>query len=328
MDQKDILLSYLDCLNSATTVEQLVQQTAEFMSRAFKPEHCAFWINDENISEVPASNVFLAVSRALHNHVSSNNSFVFVSSAARDVLTSQVPDADQLKAQLYAFPVRLQNKHVATLVLGFSAQMLSTDIISSMLEKLSIALGRAQRLQQAQHSAMTDALTGLYNKSYFLEALKNEVARSARSQRPISLVIFDFDNFKQHNDTYGHVEGDNLLKQIGEVLRATIRSIDVPARYGGEEFAIILPETQHDHAFAFAERLRGIVQEKFPTTISIGIATCMNASVSPETLLKEADKALYVSKNNGKNQTRNFLILDKALGVIDVQQASGIGKAN
>ncbi|MEM4239611.1 MAG: GGDEF domain-containing protein [Candidatus Woesearchaeota archaeon] len=327
MDQKDILLNYLDCLNSATTVEQLLQQTADFMSRVFKPDHCAFWVNGTNISEVPASNIFLAVSRALHTHVSQNNTLVIVANAAKDVLTSHVPDAEQVKAQLYAFPVRLQGKHAATLVLGFSAQLLSTDIISMLLDKLSIALGRAQRYQNAQHSAMTDALTGLYNKAYFLEALKNEVARSQRSQRPISLVIFDFDNFKEHNDTYGHVEGDNLLKQLGEVLRATIRAIDVPARYGGEEFAIILPETQHDHAFAFAERLRGLVMEKFPTTISIGIATCMNASVSPETLLKEADRALYVAKNNGKNQTRNFLILDRALGVIDIQQASGIGKA-
>jgi diguanylate cyclase (GGDEF)-like protein len=140
--------------------------------------------------------------------------------------------------------------------------------------------------------------------------------------------MFDFDNFKELNDTQGHVEGDKLLQQLGELLRASIRAIDIPARYGGEEFTIILPETQHDHAHSFAERLRETVQDKFPTTISIGIATCLNASVSPETLLKEADKALYVAKRNGKNQTRSFLIIDKALGVIDVQQAGGFGKVN
>jgi len=326
MDQKDILLNYLDCLNSATTVEQLVQQTAEFVVNTLKPEHCAFWVNDSNVSGVPVSDVFLALSRALHTHVSQTNAFVLVTNAGRDVLTSHVQGADRVKAQLYAFPVRLQAKHVATLVLGFSAQLLSTDLISLLLEKLSIALGRAQRYQNAKHSAITDSLTGLYNKAYFLEALKNEVARSQRSQRPISLVMFDFDNFKEFNDANGHIEGDCLLKQLGEVLRAAIRAIDIPARYGGEEFAIILPETQHDHAFAFAERLRSIVMEKFPITISIGIATCTNASVSPETLLKEADKALYAAKREGKNRTRNFLILDRALGVIDVQQAAKIGK--
>ena len=326
MEQKDIVLEFLDCLNAGTTVEQLLQQTAEFISRAFRPEHCALWINSTNISEVPVSQPFLDVSRALHGHVVSNNSFVLVNNAGNDVLTAHVPDAKKLQAQLAAFPVRLQGKHAATLVIGSGQVSTCTQLVSLLLEKLSVALGRAHRFQSAQYSAMTDALTGLYNKAYFLESLKNEIARSARSQRPISLVMFDFDNFKELNDTQGHVEGDRLLQQIGELLRASIRAIDIPARYGGEEFVIILPETAHDHAYSFAERLRAAVQDKFPTTISIGIATCLNASVSPETLLNEADKALYVSKRNGKNQTRNFLIIDKALGVIDVQQAGGFGK--
>jgi diguanylate cyclase (GGDEF)-like protein len=329
MDQKDIVIEFLDALNSSTTVEQLLQQAAEFVSRAFRPEHCSLWVNGANVSQVPASQPFLDVSRALHSHVAANNTFTLVNNPGTDVLTSHVQDAKQLRAQLAGFPVRVQGKHAATLVLGSSSQVSHyTETVSLLLEKLAIALGRAQRFQNAQYSAMTDALTGLYNKAYFLESLKNEIARSARSQRPISLVIFDFDNFKEYNDTQGHVEGDKLLQQVGELLRASIRAIDIPARYGGEEFAIILPETQHDHAHAFAERLRETVQDKFPTTISIGIATCLNASVSPETLLKEADKALYVSKRNGKNQTRNFLIIDKALGVIDVQQAGGFGKVN
>jgi diguanylate cyclase (GGDEF)-like protein len=328
MDQKDIVIEFLDSLNSGTTVEQLLQQTAEFVSRIFRPDHCALWVNGTNVSQVPASQPFLDVSKVLHNHVAANNTFTLVNNAGNDVLTMQVNDASQLRAQLAAFPVRVQGKHAATLVLGAGQVSHTTEFVSLLLDKLSIALARAQRFQNAQYSAMTDALTGLYNKAYFLESLKNEIARSARSQRPISLVMFDFDNFKELNDTQGHVEGDKLLQQLGELLRASIRAIDIPARYGGEEFTIILPETQHDHAHSFAERLRETVQDKFPTTISIGIATCLNASVSPETLLKEADKALYVAKRNGKNQTRTFLIIDKALGVIDVQQAGGFGKVN
>jgi diguanylate cyclase (GGDEF)-like protein len=329
MDQKELLVQFLDCLNASTTVEQLLQQTADFMSRAFRPEHCAFWVNGSNVSQVPASQPFLSMSQALHNHVAATNSFVLVQSPGQDVLTAHLKEAKQFRAQMAAFPVRLQGKHAATLVLGSSMPLAhQTGLISSLLDKLSIALNRAQQYQHAQHSAMTDALTGLYNKAYFLEALKNEVARSQRSQRPISLVLFDFDNFKEYNDTHGHVEGDKLLQQLGELVRNTVRAIDIAARYGGEEFVIILPETSHDAAFAFAERLRTAVQEQCATTVSIGIATCLNASVSPETLLKEADKALYVAKRNGKNQTRNFLIIDRALGVIDVQEAAGIGKRN
>ncbi len=326
MDNKEVLLQFLDCLNAGTTVEHLLRQASDFVSRVFRPEHCALWANGANISGVPASSPFLALSQELHRHVMATNSFVLVHNAGRDVLTSHLKDARQFQAPLAAFPVRLQGKHAATMVLGALEVSQHAGVISLLLEKLSTALGRAQRYQDAAHSAITDALTGLYNKAYFLESLKNEVARSQRSQRPISLVLFDFDNFKQFNDTHGHIEGDRLLQELGQIVRSTVRSIDIPSRYGGEEFTIILPETAHDAAFAFAERLRKEVEQKSQITVSVGVATCMNASVSPETLLKEADKALYVAKRNGKNQTRNFLIIDKAMGVIDVQDASSLGR--
>jgi diguanylate cyclase (GGDEF)-like protein len=327
MDHKETLLQFLDCLNASTTVEQLLQQSAEFVARAFRPMHCALWANGTNVSQIPASEPFLALSKALHAHVQATNAFVLVHNAGKDVLTSHIPLVEQLQVQLAAFPIRLQGKAVATLVFGSSMQFAQhAEFISSLLDKLSIALGRAQRYQDAQHSAMTDALTGLYNKAYFLEALKNEVARSQRSQRPISLVLFDFDNFKEYNDTHGHVEGDRLLQRLGELVRSSVRAIDIPARYGGEEFTIILPETPHDAAFTFAERMRALVVERCSTTVSVGLITCMNGSASPETMLTEADKALYKAKRNGKNQTRNSIIIDKALGVIDVQEAAQVGK--
>jgi diguanylate cyclase (GGDEF)-like protein len=326
MDTNAVLLEFLDCLNASTTVEGLLDQTALFFSRTFRPEHCALWVNGSNASSLPASRPFLEISNALHRHVQLMNTLALVQNPAQDVLTSQLKGAKELKVQVCAFPIRLQGQHVATLVLGGQGLSSQSQIVSLLLDKLSVALGRAQQLQSAQHSAVTDSLTQLYNKAYFLEALKNEVARSERTQRPISLVLFDFDDFKQYNDTNGHVEGDKLLARLGSIVRENIRSIDIPARYGGEEFVIILPETAHDKAFGFAERLRQIVAEQCAITISIGIATCLNGSLGPESLLKEADKALYTAKRNGKNQTRNYLIIDKALGVIDVQDASSLGK--
>ena len=320
-------MQFLDCLNAGTTVEQLLSQSADFIHRAFRPEQCALWVDSTNVSPVLSGQVFLNVSQALHKHVQATNAFVLVHNPSQDVLTSHIEGVQELN-RLVAFPVRLQGKPCGSLVLSSANQINQhVQLLSLLLEKLSVALNRAQRYQDAQYSAMTDSLTGLYNKAYFLEALKNEVARSQRSQRPISLIIFDLDNFKEYNDAKGHVEGDQLLKQLGGLLKNNVRSIDVPARYGGEEFCIILPETAHEAAFIFAERFRTSVQDSFPSTVSVGIATCMNASVSPETLLKEADKALYSAKRNGKNQTRSFLIIDKAMGVIDVQQASTIGKS-
>lgn len=327
MDNKEIILNFLDCLNASTTVEQLLQQTADFVVQVIKPEHCALWVNGTNASQIPASQPFLNISQAVHQHVQSMNTFILVNTPSKDVLTARIQNVEQLHAQIAAFPIRLEGKPAATLVLGMTSPIAhQTELISLLLDKLSIALGRAQRFQHAEHSAMTDALTQLYNKAYFLEALKNEVARAQRNPRPISLAVFDFDNFKEYNDAHGHNEGDKLLRHVGEIVRAHVRAEDVPARYGGEEFVIILPETTHDAAFAFADRLRTLVQEQCATTISIGIATCMNASVSPETLFSEADKALYKAKRNGKNQVRSVIILDKSLGVIDVQEAASFGK--
>lgn len=326
MDEKDVLLQFLDVLNKGTTVEQLLRQSADFLSRLFHAEQCALWVNDDNISQVPVSRSFVAVSRLVHVHVGLTNAFVLISNPAKDVLTAGLSEAKNIASTVAGFPIRVDKKHFATLVLSSQSIAQHVMLVSALLEKLSVALGRAQRYQMAERSAMTDALTGLYNKAYFLEALKNEIARSERSQRPVSLVVFDFDNFKEYNDTYGHPAGDRLLQQLGELVRQNVRSMDIPARYGGEEFAIILPETAHDEAFGFAERLRNVVFEKLSTTISIGIAVCLNSSLSSDSLLSQADKALYAAKRNGKNQTRSYVIIDKSLGVIDVQEASSFGK--
>lgn len=323
-----MLLEFLDCLNAVTTVDDLLAQSAGFVSRVFRPVHCALWAGAENVSGLPASQPFLGISQALHRHIASMNSLVVISNPAQDVLTAGLAGAKDLKCNILALPVRLNARHFATLVLGSQETLVPVSrLVSVLMDRLSIALARAFKLEEAQHSAMTDALTQLYNKAYFLEALKNEVARSRRSQRPISLLMFDIDNFKEFNDANGHIEGDRLLAGLGALVKQNVRAIDVPARYGGEEFAVILPETGHDSAFAFAERIRSIVAEKCAATVSIGIATCLNASVSPESLLKESDRALYAAKRNGKNQSRAFIIIDRALGVIDVQQASSVGKA-
>ncbi len=327
MDRDDLILQFLDGLNASTTVEQLLQQTVEFLHRAFRLENCVLWANGTTMSPFPVSQPFLNISKALNNHVVATNAFVLVHNPSNDVLTSHIKEAKDFKSQIAAFPVRLQGKPVASVSLSSSNSLSSHgELISILLDKLGIALNRAQRFQDAQHSAMTDALTQLYNKAYFLEALKNEVARSRSSQRPISLIIFDLDNFKEYNDLHGHMEGDKLLKNLGEVLRSVTQGSGVSARYGGEEFVVILSETAHEPAFTFAEKLRLEILEKCGVSISIGIASCLNSSVSAETLFKEADTALYKAKRNGKNQTRAFLIIDKALGVIDVQEAAGLGK--
>lgn len=173
--------------------------------------------------------------------------------------------------------------------------------------------------QQSVSMAITDGLTGLYNRHYLDTHLTNLYKQAIETRRPLSVLILDMDHFKEVNDTYGHDVGDSFLKQLSKLLLDTARSSDLVARYGGEEFVLLMPETNPDSIKETAERIRKIIEEiLFITnpvtaegihkTASIGIAnirlpkTPTEPVETPDELLKRADEALYVAKNNGRNQ--------------------------
>jgi diguanylate cyclase (GGDEF)-like protein len=154
-------------------------------------------------------------------------------------------------------------------------------------------------------AAVTDGLTGLKNHRAFQEALHSAVQMAERLQQPLSLVMFDIDHFKQFNDTFGHPAGDELLRQVAQVLRESARAYDVAARYGGEEFALLLPNTTPEQAVQVAERLRqqirAIENPHAPVSASFGVATYRRGT-PPATLVYEADAALYRAKRSGRDQ--------------------------
>lgn len=161
------------------------------------------------------------------------------------------------------------------------------------------------------YSMMTrDTLTGAFNKRYFSEVLDRELHRAARYQRPLSLVLFDIDHFKSINDTYGHLAGDDVLREIGRRVEWCLDDDDILARYGGEEFAVILAETSLADAVELAERCRdAVARSPFPTsagllsvTISVGVAVTAEHPVAPEALIELADQQLYRAKHGGRNQ--------------------------
>jgi diguanylate cyclase (GGDEF)-like protein len=272
----------------------------------------------------PSANI-LAVEETLKSQVIDSNSFLFIKDPKSDISLSDCKEAKAIEHSILAFPIQHEQKAKGVCFFHSSNDLRNyVELVSLLLSKMSVAASRAKYFEDAQHCAITDLLTGLYNKAYFAEAIKTEIARGKRNQKPLSLVLFDFDNFKELNDTKGHVEGDRILKEIGIILKDQIRSMDIPCRYGGEEFTIILPETSQDDAFAIAERLRATVEEKFNklTTISLGVVTCMNSSIDADSMIKQADTALYKAKSLGKNKTVNFVIIDKSIAPIDVQEAT------
>lgn len=158
--------------------------------------------------------------------------------------------------------------------------------------------------------AAYDSLTELYNRRQFRELLDKEIARANRHGRPLSLLILDLDRFKPINDTYGHVAGDSVLREVARVLRGRVRGDDIAARIGGEEFAVILPEADLEQARRFAEELRGSVAglrglldgRLKQVTVSIGLAQWQPEFGSASELLRAADQQLYKAKEGGRNR--------------------------
>ena len=180
----------------------------------------------------------------------------------------------------------------------------------SILKFISQDSVEASYHEEIYQLATHDALTELYNRRHFIEMADKEIARAIRHARPLSLCIIDVDLFKPVNDRYGHISGDEVLRQIALLLRGHARTDDLAARIGGEEFALMLPECDAEAARAFAERLREAVAaapfapggEPQRITVSIGIAELAADRDTRPALMAAADTALYRAKSEGRNR--------------------------
>ena len=179
----------------------------------------------------------------------------------------------------------------------------------SMMEESEERLAR-----QLYESSMRDALTGVFNRRYYLQRLASEIAFAVRHKTPLSVVMLDLDHFKNVNDSHGHPAGDRLLARVAEAVSASLRSEDVLARVGGEEFAVLLRNTDHREALIVAERVRAAVagasttvgERVVSTTVSAGVASAsdLTGPASHEGLLALADERLYKAKAAGRNAVR------------------------
>jgi diguanylate cyclase (GGDEF)-like protein len=169
----------------------------------------------------------------------------------------------------------------------------------------------AEYHEEIYRLTITDALTNVANKRYLLDFLTRELARTARHACPLSVVMMDIHRFKAINDTYGHLVGDFVLRELADCIQKNVREEELFARYGGEEFALVLPETTRDQARLAAERFRKLIedhsfeyeQKRLPITISLGVATTTGEGpCTSEDLLLQADANLYRAKAEGRNR--------------------------
>ena len=173
--------------------------------------------------------------------------------------------------------------------------------------QIELSVSMTRLLESVKIQAVTDVLTGLYNRRYFDETLAKEIKRSQRSKRPFTLITLDLDHLKQINDTYGHTAGDKAIASIGSVLLKNARETDIPARFGGEEFALVMPDTDVEGGIEAAERIRKMIAAKKiegigTITASIGVATYLKHANTIEDLVKLVDQAMYSAKENGRNR--------------------------
>ena len=186
------------------------------------------------------------------------------------------------------------------------------QLLSTFANQAAIAIQNAKLHQEIKQLAITDDLTGLYNFRYIKDRLEEEVKRAQRFKHLLALIMADIDHFKEFNDNYGHLAGNKVLQNIADILQLNVREVDIVGRFGGEEFIIILPEANKKEAHKIAERIRIKVEDynfinkknhpNEKVTLSLGVTSCFQESITPQGLMYKVDQALYQAKRKGRNR--------------------------
>lgn len=258
----------------------------------------------------------------LKSNKKATNEDVFIDCLNRKkpIIISMLPGQDPFKSysicrdsrSVMVAPIVSLNKHLGVIILENNDRdfsILDSSLVMNFVNHAGRQIENARLFQEVKMMSVKDELTGLYNRRYLYQQGEQEVKKARRYGSSLSLVMFDIDNFKNINDTYGHITGDNVLKGLASQGLKILRNIDIVGRYGGEEFLFILPETGSGDARVVAERFREkissepiqIKDRNIKITISLGVASLQNDIQSFDQLLANADKALLAAKKSGKN---------------------------
>ncbi len=212
--------------------------------------------------------------------------------------------------EYYLFPIRVENDIRGYLaVKGCREEDL--DVFHILANQFALGMRRIKLYRAIEEVAITDELTGVFVRRYVLDRFFESLLRANKFNSPLSFLMIDVDNFKKINDSYGHLVGDAVLKEVANRIKSTAREIDLVGRYGGEEFCVILLDTDKEGAKRAGERICKVVSEKpiiaynetLNVTVSVGVASFPEDGKDPYTIIEVADKALYEAKRSGKNRT-------------------------
>lgn len=229
-----------------------------------------------------------------------------------DPLSNQYKELKD-KEGYYLFTIKEKNKRIGCFALkGVNKD--DYEKINILGNQFALALRRIDLYQELERVAITDSLTELNTRRHIFDRLREEFDRSKARKINLSFLMIDVDFFKRYNDKYGHITGDQILREIGFIIRDNIREIDIAGRYGGEEFCVILPDTNGDGAKYAAERIRQAAEKavikaydaKVGVTVSIGVSTYPDHAKNIDELMDKADWALYRAKKLGRNRICAF----------------------
>ena len=337
MDKDDLssVLNILKAVSATRRAHDILYVFVQQIARAVRIDRCSVvrvWGSDsighvvashedENVSDLIIDlNKYPEIGRALETRTK-----VVINDTRRDPLMRAILSdiAPSGITSLVVIPVILFDQNVGSLLLrasrfegSFSLREISfceivAEAAANALERGHLFESIQKANEMLEHLAITDGLTGLFNHRFFRQRLEGEFERARRYALPLSCMIMDIDNFKKINDTYGHLQGDTILRDIADVTLQSVRKSDIVARYGGEEFVVIMPQTGIEGARAQAERmLRDIGATKYEgmpagsrVTVSMGVAVYDPAAMLDcEALIRVADSALYEAKRLGKNR--------------------------
>jgi diguanylate cyclase (GGDEF)-like protein/putative nucleotidyltransferase with HDIG domain len=322
---RETMLNLPRRLRNILDVNDLAEELLRPIPRALDTPHVSLLLpcngsfvsqfHNQLIGVTPPSALELRQDSPIVKRLTENNGILFTKTIDTAPEFTKLTQAERSAIQNYKIgllvPMWNDGKIIGIIALGpkqrgsYSGEDIA--LLTKVSQELAATMANALLYSITRDRAYTDELTGLLSHGYFHRRTDEEISRCSRFGNIFSVLFLDVDLFKSYNDAFGHLAGDDILREITRHIKGSIRSIDIPCRYGGDEFAVILPESSLDDAYNVAERIREKVESEMDTkgmaiTCSIGVASWPTSGVTKEALLTAADSALYCSKQAGRNR--------------------------
>lgn len=322
--QAAMQLDILQIASSSLELEKLLGQVAGLAAEAAQARFAAVYLHGEDATELqlavvqPARSADTRQVRQLERALGTLGSSAAIATLLEERHARHVRSGEHSVSDLphlLVAPLFTREKLVGALVLGGASNGSGPSseeltLVETIGFSLAVSIENARLYAQSEQMAITDSLTGLYNRRGIYQLGQRELERCRRYHRPLSILMIDLDHFKQLNDQHGHIVGDEILSGAADRLYEAVRRIDVVGRYGGEEFLVLLPECGLEFALGVAERIRQAIGDEplscsagpLNVTVSIGVSSSIDSPLDLESLIRRADQALYKAKQSGRDQ--------------------------